>query len=256
MPGTGYDRDAEKIGLNVSRGQRRLGLAVFVVSILVGMLLASWAKAEGALITGKGVAKDGDSVLIGSLELRLFGIDAPERDQECKRADRKPWPCGFEATRALRSLVDGKSLRCYVVEVEKTGSHRPIVRCYDSDTNISEEMIKAGFAWVFDRYLKGRSDFPGLKKLEADAQARRVGIWQGESQPPWEFRAQRWARYAARAPNGCPIIGNEKSRIYHTPWSRGYPKLFDGLVADPEAKGRRWFCDDRQAVAEGFRPSR
>jgi len=102
VPGTGYDRDAERIGLNLSRVQRRLGLAVFVVSILLGMLLASWAKSEGALITGKGAAKDGNSVLIGSLELRLFGIDAPERDQECKRADGKPWSCGFEATRALR----------------------------------------------------------------------------------------------------------------------------------------------------------
>ena len=137
-----------------------------------------------------------------------------------------------------------------------TGSHRPITRCDDGDTNIGEAMITAGFAWVFDRYVKGRGDFPGLKKLEQEAQALRIGIWQGESQPPWEFRAERWTRYATRAPNGCPIIGNEKSRIYHTLWSRGYPKLFAALVAYPETKGRRWFCDDRQAAEAGFRPSR
>ncbi len=41
MPGTGYDRDAEKIGLNLTRGQRWLMLLSFLVSVLVGALLAS-----------------------------------------------------------------------------------------------------------------------------------------------------------------------------------------------------------------------
>lgn len=30
-------------------------------------------------------AKDGDSLMVGDTEVRLFGIDAPEFDQTCKR---------------------------------------------------------------------------------------------------------------------------------------------------------------------------
>jgi hypothetical protein len=35
-----------------------------------------------------------------------------------------------------------------------------------------------------------------------------------------------------------------------------YPKPFEGLVADPEAKGRRPFFEDRQAITAAFRPSK
>lgn len=43
MPGTGYDKDAEQIGLNITRGQRWLALAVFIVSVIAGMVLAKLA---------------------------------------------------------------------------------------------------------------------------------------------------------------------------------------------------------------------
>src|SRR5262245_40429096 len=63
---------------------------------------------DGAIITGKARAKDGDSVLIGigkgTIEVRLYGIDAPEEGQECKDRTGKPWPCGAAARKALAEL--------------------------------------------------------------------------------------------------------------------------------------------------------
>ena len=44
MPGTGYDRDAERIGLNLTPGDRRLVVIVFVVAVFAGMILASLFK--------------------------------------------------------------------------------------------------------------------------------------------------------------------------------------------------------------------
>ena len=37
--------------------------------------------------------------------------------------------------------------------------------------------------------------------------------------------ARPFEPYAARAPNGCPIIGNEKSLIYFTPGPRCYARI-------------------------------
>ncbi|MDN5568676.1 MAG: thermonuclease family protein, partial [Paracoccus sp. (in: a-proteobacteria)] len=51
-----------------------------------------------------------------------------------------------------------------------------------------------------------------------------------------------------------PIKGNisgSGERIYHTPWSSDY-----GRTKIDEAKGERWFCDEAEAVAEGWRASR
>src|SRR5262249_28145983 len=153
---------------------------------------------------------DGDSVLVGAgkgtIDVRLHGIDAPERDQDCKDGQGKPWACGAEATKALASLVNGREVRCEVTDLEKSGSRRPIARCFDGAVNLSAEMIRRGMAWAFDKYLKEFDDFDSLKKLEAEAKVQGLGIWQGEAEPAWKYRERRWERYAARAPNGCPII--------------------------------------------------
>jgi hypothetical protein len=56
-----------------------------------------------------------------------------------------------------------------------------------------------------------------------------------------------------KAPDpNCPIKGNINSkgeRIYHTPWgSRNYDRTKINT-----AKGERWFCNEAEAVAAGWR---
>jgi hypothetical protein len=53
---------------------------------------------------------------------------------------------------------------------------------------------------------------------------------------------------------GCPIKGNindEGEHIYHTPWSPWYSR-----TKINETKGERWFCDEAEAMAAGWRPAR
>ena len=80
---------------------------------------------DAAVITGNGKAIDGDSVLVGSgksvVDVRLYGLDAPEHDQTCKKKSGEDWPCGQEAMSELAKLVDGQAMRCEVIELEKTG---------------------------------------------------------------------------------------------------------------------------------------
>ena len=89
---------------------------------------------------------------------------------------------------------------------------------------------------------------------EAEAREAGRGIWQTRSQPAWDYRADRWSRAAAAAPNGCPIKGNinrKGTRIYHTPWSASYARTRIDV-----AKGERWFCDEAEAQAAGWRAAR
>ena len=92
---------------------------------------------------------------------------------------------------------------------------------------------------------------------EAAAQAAGLGIWRGGAKPttPWEYRADRWERAAAASPRaGCPIKGNisqDGEQIYHTPWSPWY-----GRTQINESQGERWFCDENEAAAAGWRPAR
>ena len=69
---------------------------------------------------------------------------------------------------------------------------------------------------------------------QAAARVDRIGIWQGEVQPPWEYRAEKRSgtaitkRVAQPLMSGtCDIKGNISSkgqRIYHVPGQRYYAK--------------------------------
>ena len=61
---------------------------------------------------------DGDGLRVGSERLRLWGIDAPELDQECKR-DGANYPCGKQSRAAVAALVAAGKVRCETVNHDR-----------------------------------------------------------------------------------------------------------------------------------------
>ncbi len=55
------------------------------------LLLTSPALAQG--ITGPARVVDGDTIDVAGQRIRLYGIDAPEKNQTCQIED-VPWACG------------------------------------------------------------------------------------------------------------------------------------------------------------------
>lgn len=207
-----------------------------VIRLLVALcLLASQAIAGPHVI-------DGDTLDLGDIRYRLYGIDAPEVGQICADAAGHDWDCGKAATAALARLVRGGPVTCSAID--RDGYGRVIARCRVAGRDLSETMARAGMAWAFTRYSRDHID------AEAQARSHRRGIWQGEATPAWEFRAARWTTAEQAAPDGCPIKGNitRRGRIYHTPWSSWYAR-----TRINRAKGERWFCDEAEAIAAGWR---
>ena len=56
---------------------------------------------RGETISGPVRVVDGDSLHVGTTEVRLFGVDAFEGRQVCVR-DGNPWRCGEAAANQLR----------------------------------------------------------------------------------------------------------------------------------------------------------
>ena len=208
----------------------------------------------GGVLHGPARVKDGDTIVIAGTTIRLEGIDAPEVAQSCRTSDGGSWPCGREATRALADLIGVADVACTNGGLDKYG--RMLGVCSAGGRNLNALMVERGWAWAFVRYSQAYSG------LEAAARAARVGIWQGEAQPPWDFRASRSAHptqplaltqplHAGRtAADGCAIKGNVTASglIYHTPSSPWYHKVTMSGVT-----GKRWFCSETEAVAAGWR---
>jgi endonuclease YncB( thermonuclease family) len=220
-----------------------LARAVLAAGIAFGLPRAAAAFEANGVAT----AIDADTLDVGGgPRVRLFGIDAPEIGQRCKRPEGREWKCGIEARNRLADLVDGKEVRCAGDAFDDY--QRLLARCAVDGVEVNALLVREGLAWAFIKYSRSYVD------LEAAARAGHLGIWNGTAQPAWKYRAKRWEVAAATAPQGCPIKGNisrDGERIYHAPWSPWYDR-----TSIDTAKGERWFCDERQALEAGWRAPR
>lgn len=203
--------------------------------LFAALLAANPAKAEVRVI-------DGDTLEVAGQITRLNGIDAPEVGQSCA-SPRGAWSCGKEAATELLALVEGQDVRCDHLDTDRY--ERVIATCFVGEVDLGSELVAAGLAWAFRRYS---TDYV---EVEEAAKAAERGIWQGDTQPPWEFREAQWQAAINTSPRpGCPIKGNisQHGQIYHTPWSPWYSR-----TVISESKGERWFCDEAEALRAGWR---
>ena len=221
----------------------RLALAAFLAlpALEPGGLRAQ----TPTLVTGTAQVRDGDTLSLGPVPIRLHGIDAPEEGQRCTTLSGGTWACGAVATARLDALAGGRALTCLAQDVDRYG--RVVATCAAAGgaDDLGAVLAAEGLAWAFLAYSDDYVD------QEAGARAAGIGIWQAPTQTAEAYRADRWERAAAASPRaGCPIKGNigaDGRRIYHTPWSPYYTR-----TRIDEGAGERWFCDEGEAQGAGW----
>ncbi|WP_366942778.1 thermonuclease family protein [uncultured Paracoccus sp.] len=98
----------------------------------------------------------------------------------------------------LAELVSDREVQCLAFGWDAYG--RITADCEEGGMNLGQALVETGRAWAFNTY----SDV--FASAEDSARVARVGIWAGESQAPWEYRADKWNREAAAPPKpGCPF---------------------------------------------------
>lgn len=221
---------------------------LIIRSLLVLAALALSGLAPSALaetFAGRARVIDGDSLAIGARQVRLHGIDAPEARQTCTGADGRDWACGAWATRELAALVADRQTVCETRDIDRYG--RSVARCRVDGQDLGRALVHAGAAMAYRRYSQA---YVGD---EAAAKRAGRGIWQGELLSPEAHRAATRAESPGAAPEGCPIKGNisASGRIYHLPGQADYAR-----TRINEERGERWFCNEAEARAAGWRRAR
>ena len=147
-----------------------------VLALLCGLLLRP---AAAATLTGKADIVDGDTIKVGGIPVRLYGIDAPEGRQTCKREGRI-YGCGKQATQALANLIAGQSVQCEILGRDDYA--RALGVCMVADVELNRTMVREGWALAFvkysDRYAADQSA----------AEVAKAGLWAGSFVKPWEWR--------------------------------------------------------------------
>jgi len=179
------------ISMNTAAFWSRSASIAMVCTLLIVLSALQSARAETIGIGRKvsvraGSIIDGDSIMVKKdnqdIEVRLFGIDAPEFDQ----------PGSAAARRHVAALVKDRELLLVVMDHDAYG--RTVALVNAGAVSINEEQVRNGHAWVHPRYCRIRI-CDRWRDLEQQACSRNVGLWrQSRPIPPWRWKAQKAAR--------------------------------------------------------------
>lgn len=140
---------------------RQFGITVLLIAQLMGI---AYSETVCSIY-------DGDTfTLCNKQKVRIYGIDAPELKQAIGKQSRD----------YLATLVKDKDLK---LTCKGTSYKRKVCIVLDGPNSIGAQMIRAGMAYESIQYSKGLYTFD-----EDTAKARRVGIWAGSYERPWDYR--------------------------------------------------------------------
>ena len=98
----------------------------------------------GETFIGPAYVVDGDTIVVNKVNIRLFGIDAPEMEH----------PYGINAKWAMMDLCNGKQITVHVTDSDDYG--RTVANCYLPDgRDLSAEMVKIGHAVDWPKFSGG-----------------------------------------------------------------------------------------------------
>lgn len=118
----------------------------------------------------------------GEVSIRLYGVDAPET----KKPQWPAQPYSESAKDYLARLVEGKTIICEMKDLDRY--QRAVCIVMVNGKNVNLEMVRAGYAWAYTKYLDRpyASEYIGI---EEEARQARKGLWkESNPTPPWEFR--------------------------------------------------------------------
>lgn len=154
---------------------------------LFAVLLFTFGSAAAADYSGSARVIDGDTISIRKERIRIAAIDACERDQTGLK-DGKVWRCGVAARSYLSKMIDGRHVRCDIIDRDQY--HRLVGQCFIGQTDIGLTMVKAGLAEAMLRYLPGTHSISEVEYGQAENQAREngFGMWSAEIESPHVYR--------------------------------------------------------------------
>lgn len=163
-------------------GAAVMALILLGPSLAAGLLRGFWdgLRIEWQHYRERPRVIDGDTIEIRGERVRLFGVDTPEMGQPWWDEEGHQQDAGRLAKDALGELVKGRRLSVRVLREDQYQRQIAIVKVDGRD--IGRTLVSQGWAFAApgsDRY----------RRTHASARRRKKGLWRGELEMPWDYRA-------------------------------------------------------------------
>jgi len=103
---------------------------------------------------------DGDTFIGSDRRIRLWGIDAPEKDH----------PSSYAATLYLTTLLEAGEIECEQIDIDRY--ERDVMKCFVDGDDIARSLVRFGMATDYKKYSKGYYGFE-----EGIARKNNSGLW-------------------------------------------------------------------------------
>lgn len=157
-----------------------------------------------AMVLTVGQVKDGDTATLKQgggkpdLVCRLDGMDARETAKTWKNPPDPGQPYGDKATDALKRLIENKEVSVTVTKA-KDDNGRSICQIDVQGKNVTAEMVKAGAAYLTERFYKDVPDSvlragerEAYRVFQQGAAANKTGMFAFPPEPsPYDYRKSR-----------------------------------------------------------------
>jgi len=142
---------------------KKIALLCFLILHISGITFAQ-SPIQGVVV---GIA-DGDTITVfqnsKQYKIRLYGIDTPEKKQDF----------GQKTKHFTSNIVFNKIIKVIPIDIDRY--QRTVGVVYVDGKCLNEELIKAGYAWVYRKYCK-KSFCDEWLKLEQNAREKKLGLW-------------------------------------------------------------------------------
>lgn len=157
-----------------------------IIAAIIALALSAGRAPFAQIIQGDAEVRviDGDTLDVGGVRIRLFGVDAPESGQRCNDEQGRPYNCAALAASALEEEIAGGKVICNAMETDQFG--RTVAICTVRGQDIGEAIVRRGYALDFARYSHGR-----YAVAEAEAREARRGMWAGAFVRPDVWRREK-----------------------------------------------------------------
>ncbi|MBC1237575.1 thermonuclease family protein [Nostoc sp. 2RC] len=178
--------------------RKKIYIAVFISTFALSSCTKSFS--EIALNESSEIPKqwevvkvsDGDTITVRQgqekKKIRLCGIDAPESKQ----------PLGQESKGNLQRLVDEVGGKVSITEIERDRYGRIVGEVFSSKNGsekfLNEEQLSSGNGYLYTQYAGKCPNKIALGNAEAIAKSKKLGVWSGNFQKPWDYRKQQRQR--------------------------------------------------------------
>ena len=124
----------------------------------------------------------GSTLNINGLNIKMYGIDAPDISQTCADRHGRGYYCGREARTWLQNWLNNREVTCHILGKIENGWATGTCFVDNNNYDVAAVTVNAGWAVAFTQNTDVYVDY------ERQAKVNRRGLWAGTFYKPWDWR--------------------------------------------------------------------